>query len=148
MDDGTRRKSCDCVQWTRNVRDRMYEETKHMSPEERLDWQRSQRPADPILARMWDNAKPPRSARGLDRGTDRLDGPDDTQVVIEITQNDTTGHYTASALESRIRAQGDSLDEIRANVKQAVNRYLDATAPADRPKYICLRFLRDEVIPA
>ena len=148
MADGTRRKSFDCVQWTRNVRDQMYEETKDMSPEERLDWQRSQRPADPVLARMWDNAKPPHSAPGPHRGTHRSDGPDDTQIVIEITHHDATGHYAASALEGRIIAQGDSLDEIRANVKQAVGRYFDATAPLVRPKYICMRFLRDEVVPA
>lgn len=52
----------------------MYEETKHMSLEERLDWQRSQRPTDPVLARTRDNAKPPRSARGLGHGKDGIVG--------------------------------------------------------------------------
>lgn len=74
MADGTRQKSFDCVQWTRKVRDQMYEETKHMSLEERLDWRRSQRPTDPVLARMWDNAKPPHSAHGLDHGKDGIVG--------------------------------------------------------------------------
>ena len=101
-----------------------------------------------MLAKIWDSAKPPPSSRWRDHGTHRVDGRDETQVVIEISEDDATGRYTANALGGSIRAQGDSLDEIRTNVKKAVERYLDDTAPLARPKYICLRFPRDEVIPA
>lgn len=136
------------MQWTRKVRDKMYEETKHLSRDQWLDWLRSRRPSDPVLAKMWDNAKLLPSSRWSGDGTHRVNGRDETQVLIEVTQDETTGRYIASALAGSIRAQGDSLDEIRTNVKRAVDQYLDDTAPMTRPKYICLRFLRDEVIEA
>ncbi len=148
MSNETAKKTFDCVAWTRKVRDEMYEETKHLSPDERLAWRASRRPTDPVLARMWDNAKPPPDTRWREHGTHRVDGRDETQVVIEIAHDEATGRYTASALADAIHAEGDSLDAIRANVKQAVDQYLDDTAPLSRPKYICLRFLRDEVIEA
>lgn len=147
MTDESRQKSFDCVRWTRKIRDQMYEETKHLSPEQRLQRLRSSRPKHPVLAKMWDSAKRPPSSRWRDHGTHRVNGRDETQVVIEISKDEATGRYAANALEGCIRAEGDSLDEIRANVKQAVDRYLDDTAPMARPKYLCLRFLRDEVIP-
>ena len=148
MRDETGQKSFDCVAWTRKVRDEMYEETKHLSADERLEWLRSRRPTDPVLARMWDNAKPPPDTRWSDHGTHRVDGREETRVVIEITHDEASGRYMASALAGAIHAQGGSLDAIRANVKQAVDQYLDDTAPLSRPKYICMRFLRDEVIEA
>lgn len=148
MTNRARQESFDCVQWTRKIRDQMYEETKDMPPKQRLHRLKSTRPNDPVLAKMWDSAKPPPSSRWRDHGTHRVEDRDETQVVIEISKDEATDRYTATALEGGIRAQGDSLDEIRANVKKAVVRYLDDTAPMARPKYICLRFLRDEVIRA
>ena len=44
--------------------------------------------------------------------------------------------------------QGGSVEEVRANVKAAVDRYLDDTKLLPRPKFIRLRFVRDEVIEA
>ena len=147
MTNSTRQKPFDCVQWTRNIRDQMHQETKDLTPEQRLHRLTSSRPSDPVLAKMWDSAKPLPSSRWRDHGTHRAEDRDETRVVIEISKDEATGRYTASALAGGIRAQGDSLDEIRANVKEAVARYLDHTAPMARPKYICLRFLHDEVIP-
>lgn len=138
-------KSFDCVKWTREVRDRMYEETKHMSFDEWRSWLDERLATNPLAK----NARimTPPSTRWQDHGTHRVDGRDETQVLIEITHDGASGLYTANALRGRIHTQGASLDEIRANVKQAVDRYLDDTAPMARPKYICMRFLRDEVIP-
>lgn len=148
MADSFPRKSFDCVQWTRNVRNRMYEETKHMSPEERVEWYRSRRPTNPGLARMWDNAKPPPgSPRGKDHRTQREDVHQGPRLLIEVVHYGAAGRYIANSMDGCIHTQADSLDEIRANVKQEVDRHLEATAPTPRPKYICMRFLRDEVIP-
>ena len=47
-----------------------------------------------------------------------------------------------------IHVQGGSVEEVRANVKAAVDRYLDDTKLLPRPKFIRLRFVRDEVIEA
>ena len=63
MTNHTAERSFDCVQWTRKVRDQMYEETKHLSRKQWLDRLKSHRPKDPVLARMWDSAKPPPSSR-------------------------------------------------------------------------------------
>ena len=43
------KKSFDVMKWLRETRDRHYEETKDMTPEERLRWLKK-RPADPVLA--------------------------------------------------------------------------------------------------
>ena len=72
----------DCVQWTREVRDEMYEETKHMSTGQRLDRLRSRRPTHPVLAKMWDNAKPLPSSRWSGHGTHRVDGREETQSGV------------------------------------------------------------------
>jgi len=55
----TREKSFDCVKWARERRSRMYEETKDMSPAERRRRSESRRPTDPLLAGMYDHARPP-----------------------------------------------------------------------------------------
>ncbi len=57
----TDEKLFDCVQWTRERRNRMYEETKDMSSEERRRWCKSQRPTGPFLAELYDRARPPAS---------------------------------------------------------------------------------------
>ena len=51
-------KKFDCVKWTREVRDRINEEIADMSGEELREWF-SQRPKDPILARLFDRRKAP-----------------------------------------------------------------------------------------
>ncbi len=48
--------------------------------------------------------------------------------------------------EGGIHTQGDSVDEIRRNVKEAVDCYFDEAMP--RPKLIRLHFVRDEVLVA
>ena len=51
-------KAFDCVKWTRRIRDQIHEETAGMSREERREWY-SQRPTDPVLARLFDRRKAP-----------------------------------------------------------------------------------------
>ena len=53
-----KKKTFDCVKWTREVRDRINEEIADMSGEELRDWL-SQRPTDPVLARLFDRRKAP-----------------------------------------------------------------------------------------
>ena len=54
------------------------------------------------------------------------------------------GGYTASALGVGIHPQGETLEELRANVKEAVDCYFDERLEA--PKVIRLHFVRDEVM--
>lgn len=60
-DDSPNAKEFDCVKWTRKIRNRIYEETRHMSREEYRQWLR-RCPKDPRLAEMWDRAIDPREA--------------------------------------------------------------------------------------
>ena len=69
-----------------------------------------------------------------------------TEIIFEITEAELDGGYCASALGYGIHTQGDSLEEIRHNVKEAVDCYFDDTMP--RPKVIRLHFVRDELLVA
>ena len=66
-----------------------------------------------------------------------------TEIIFEVTEDDVDGGYSASALGHGIHTQGESVEEIRSNVKEAVDCYFDDTMP--RPKVIRLHFVRDEV---
>ncbi len=67
-----------------------------------------------------------------------------TEIIFEVHEDEVDGGYTASALGVGIHTQGDTLDELRANVKEAVDCYYDETMEV--PKLIRLRFVRDEVL--
>ena len=65
-----------------------------------------------------------------------------SEIVFEISQ-DRDGGFTAEALGESIFTQGDTWDELRANVREAVQAfYFDSTPPAS----IRLRLVRDEVL--
>ena len=69
-----------------------------------------------------------------------------TEIIFEVTEDEADGGYSASALGYGIHTQGDSVEEIRSNVKEAVDCYFDDAMP--RPKLIRLHFVRDEVLVA
>ena len=156
MTSETREKSFDCVKWTRERRNQMYEETKGMSPEERRRWSESRRPMDPLLAELYDGAKPPAGSRWHDQGSPavgRAAGDAHTtgehivtEIMFEVSEDEVDGGYTASAPGCGIHTRGGSIEEVRVNVKETVDCYLEDTMPLPRPKFIRLRFVRDEVI--
>jgi hypothetical protein len=64
------------------------------------------------------------------------------EIVFEIVQEG-DGGYTAEALGESIFTQADNWDELRANVREAVQAfYFDSSPPAS----IRLRLVRDEVL--
>ncbi len=67
-----------------------------------------------------------------------------TEIIFEVTEDETDGGYSASALGYGIHTQGDSVEEIRRNVREAVDCYFDETMA--RPGIIRLHFLRDELL--
>ena len=69
-----------------------------------------------------------------------------TEIIFEVTEDKVDGGYTASALGYSIHTQGDSVEDIRRNVKEAVACHFDDAMP--RPKLIRLHFVRDEVLVA
>ena len=86
-------------------------------------------------------------AAGRDPRWWRIAGDDCmTEIIFEVTEDEVDGGYSASALGHGIHTQGESVEEIRSNVKEAVDCYFDDTMP--RPKVIRLHFVRDEVLVA
>ncbi len=61
-----------------------------------------------------------------------------------MREDEVDGGYTATALGYGIHTQGDTVEELRAMVKDAVKCYFDENEQA--PKIIRLHFVRDEVL--
>ena len=64
------------------------------------------------------------------------------ELVFEVGQ-DADGGFTAEAIGESIFTQADSWDELRANVKEAVQAFYFDSEP---PTSIRLRLVRDEVL--
>jgi hypothetical protein len=63
--------------------------------------------------------------------------------IIFLVEDAPEGGYTARALGEAIFTQADTLDELRANVREAVECHFDA---GRGPKIIRLHMVREEVI--
>ena len=70
----------------------------------------------------------------------------ETEIIFEVSEDEVDGGYSASALGYGIHTEGDSLEELRRNVREAVDCYFDDMAA--RPKLIRLHFVREEVLVA
>ena len=66
-----------------------------------------------------------------------------TEMIFEVSEDESDGGYSASAPGYGIRTQADSIEELRRNVKEAVDCYFDETMT--RPRLIRLHFVRDKV---
>lgn len=66
--------------------------------------------------------------------------------IIFVIDQAPEGGYTARALGASIFTQGDSLEELRRNVREATECHFDEGGSA-RPKIIRLHFVREEVLP-
>ena len=69
-----------------------------------------------------------------------------TEIIFEVSEDELDGGYSASALGFGIHTQGVSMDDLRRNVREAVDCYFDDAA--DRPRLIRLHYVRDEVLVA
>ena len=65
--------------------------------------------------------------------------------IIFIVRESPEGGFEAQALSVSIFTEGDTLEELREQVKDAVACHFDE---AERPKLIRLHFVREEVIAA
>jgi len=66
-----------------------------------------------------------------------------SEIIFEVQEDEIDGGYVASALGYGIHTQGDTLEELRLMVKDAVDCYFDETM--DAPRVIRLHFVRDEI---
>ena len=65
-----------------------------------------------------------------------------TELVFEVTQ-ETDGGYCAECLTTEIFTQGDTWDELRDNVREAVRGYF---FDSSLPERIRLHLVRDEML--
>jgi predicted RNase H-like HicB family nuclease len=65
------------------------------------------------------------------------------EIIFEVLE-DIEGGYTASALGVGIHTQGDTLDDLKAMVREAVDCYFDTEE--ELPSILRLHFVRDEVL--
>ncbi|HWN96450.1 MAG TPA: 2-oxoisovalerate dehydrogenase [Methylomirabilota bacterium] len=69
-----------------------------------------------------------------------------TEIIFEVREDEVDGGYNAHALGHDIFTQGETVDDVRAMVRDAVACHFgDRT---DRPRVIRLHFVRDEVLSA
>lgn len=66
-----------------------------------------------------------------------------TEIIFEVTEDETDGGYSARALGYSIHTQGTNWEDLKAMVRDAV---LCHFAEDSLPKVIRLHFVRDEVI--
>lgn len=65
-----------------------------------------------------------------------------TELIFQVSQ-DADGGYTAEAIGENVFTQADTWDELKENVRQAVQAFYFDSAP---PTSIRLRLVRDEVL--
>jgi predicted RNase H-like HicB family nuclease len=67
-----------------------------------------------------------------------------SEIIFEVSEDETDGGYSASALGYGIHTEAETVEELRWNVREAVECYFDETM--ERPGLIRLHFVRDEVL--
>ena len=67
-----------------------------------------------------------------------------SEIIFEVIEDEIDGGYSASALGYGIHTEGETVEDLRRNVKEAVECYFDETM--ERPGLIRLHFVRDEVL--
>jgi hypothetical protein len=71
-----------------------------------------------------------------------LNGAPASELIFEVTE-ESDGGFVAECLTESIVTQGDTWDELRANVKDSVEGYYFDSA---KPRWIRLRFVHNEVL--
>ena len=68
------------------------------------------------------------------------------QEIIFVVEESPEGGYEARALGCSIFTEGESLEDLREMVRDAVRCHFDG--PGSKPSVIRLHLVKDEVIPA
>jgi len=69
-----------------------------------------------------------------------------SEIIFEVLEDEVDGGYSATALGYAIATQGDSIEELREMVRDAVNCHFSDGAAGARPSVIRLHFVRDEIL--
>ncbi|MEO8616728.1 MAG: 2-oxoisovalerate dehydrogenase [Luteolibacter sp.] len=68
------------------------------------------------------------------------------EIIFEVQEDELDGGFVATALGHSIASQGDTLEELREMVRDAVRCHFVDAAPGPMPKIIRLHFVRDEAL--
>ena len=68
------------------------------------------------------------------------------EIIFEVREDETDGGYVATALGHAIATQGDTVEELRAMVRDAVHCHFGDGVPGTMPQIIRLHFVRDEAL--
>ncbi|HVJ68622.1 MAG TPA: hypothetical protein VM510_11585 [Caulifigura sp.] len=66
-----------------------------------------------------------------------------SELIFEVVEDEANGGYTARALGADIFTEAETLDELRAKVREAVACHFE---DAERPGIVRLHIVRDEVL--
>lgn len=66
------------------------------------------------------------------------------EIIFQI-EEEPEGGFIAKAAGYAIFTQADSIDELKANVREAVDCHF---GEGEKPALICLRFVKEEIISA
>jgi predicted RNase H-like HicB family nuclease len=69
-----------------------------------------------------------------------------SEIIFEVREDEADGGYVAVALGHAIATQGETLDELREMVRDAVQCHFGDGVPGEMPRVIRLHFVRDELI--
>ena len=74
------------------------------------------------------------------------DIPTMSEIIFEVREDEVDGGFVATALGHAIATQGETVEEIREMVRDAVPCHFGDEAPGPIPKIIRLHFVRDEAM--
>jgi hypothetical protein len=66
-----------------------------------------------------------------------------TEIIFEVQEDIVDGGLVAHALGAGIHTEGDTLDDLKANIRDALECHFD---DAEMPRMVRLHFVRDEVM--
>lgn len=68
------------------------------------------------------------------------------EIIFEVHEDEIDGGYVATALGHSIATQGDTIEDLREMVRDAVRCHFGDAVPSPMPKIIRLHFVRDEAL--
>lgn len=68
------------------------------------------------------------------------------EIIFEVHEDEGDGGFVATALGHAIATQGETVEELREMVRDAVHCHFSDGVPGPMPKIIRLHFVRDEAL--
>jgi predicted RNase H-like HicB family nuclease len=68
------------------------------------------------------------------------------EIIFEVREDEVEGGFVATALGHAIATQGETVEELREMVRDAVRCHFGDASPCPMPGIIRLHFVRDEAL--